>query len=761
LEAGSPLLRPRGAPRLPRFADLGFRYKLLVLFGVGAIAPLLFAGVFAYASIAKAATEKAESEIAYGLEKARILVERRSEEIERAARSVAADNLVNINLDLFLDEAVRRYLSDFAATQSLDFIGIVEPDGRIRVDGSADGLLSRLVDSLEPGALERSSRDGALRFAAIAEGGGDGAPVFVLGAAVPVAGARSFVVAGVRAVREPPRRGFLDSLRETAGLPVLVAADGAPIAYSDGEVSSIGMARANALAEVDEADRLRVTVGKEPYLFRFMAVSVQAGKTCLVGLGLLESGFLAARDGAMIGFLAIMLCAFALCWVLAAVFSRRVTRPLNDMVDVARRIAEEDFEAEVPVEARDEIGTLAGEFNFMSRRLKESLAALRAEVAERRKAEAEVVVLNQALETRIAIRTRELLKANRELEQTIRDLEAARGQLVDAEKLAALGQLVASIAHEINTPLGAIMSSSESLAACLKDVLVGLPAFASSLAGGEREVFDELFARAIDPPSIEGPLLPRPSSRALEESLARAGIAQASDAADELAQIGVESLDPRALAVLAGATGERMLDLVEKAAWVSRSRQIIALAADKAAKTIRALKSYARQDSGGEVSEFDLRDEIDSILSIYYGKIKLGVEIRKDYREVPRIQGRRDSLSQVWFNLINNALQAMGYKGVLEVAVYPEGEGMIGASFTDDGPGVAEENRQKIFEAFFTTKPPGEGSGLGLSIAKKTVEAHGGRIWFESRPGRTTFTVRLPVGASGAIAPPADARSGS
>jgi signal transduction histidine kinase len=93
---------------------------------------------------------------------------------------------------------------------------------------------------------------------------------------------------------------------------------------------------------------------------------------------------------------------------------------------------------------------------------------------------------------------------------------------------------------------------------------------------------------------------------------------------------------------------------------------------------------------------------------------------------------------------MNNALQAMEYRGTLEIETRREG-GEIVVSFTDSGAGIPEEIRPKIFTPFFTTKPPGEGTGIGLDICKRIVERHGGSIGFDSRPGRTTFWVRLPA----------------
>jgi signal transduction histidine kinase len=109
------------------------------------------------------------------------------------------------------------------------------------------------------------------------------------------------------------------------------------------------------------------------------------------------------------------------------------------------------------------------------------------------------------------------------------------------------------------------------------------------------------------------------------------------------------------------------------------------------------------------------------------------------------IMGYPDELNQVWTNLIYNAMQAMDFKGVLEIDIEEISQEVV-VSVKDTGSGISPENQVKVFQTFFTTKPAGEGTGLGLSITKKIVEKHNGRISFESEVGKgTTFKVFLPI----------------
>lgn len=140
----------------------------------------------------------------------------------------------------------------------------------------------------------------------------------------------------------------------------------------------------------------------------------------------------------------------------------------------------------------------------------------------------------------------------------------------------------------------------------------------------------------------------------------------------------------------------------------------------------------------------DIRESVETVMTLYHNKIKRGVELTTDFKATPSIPCYPDELSQVWTNLIHNALQAMQFRGRLEISIFPENDNII-VAITDNGPGIPKEIQSRIFEPFFTTRARGEGSGLGLDICRKIVEKHKGAIQFDSEPGKTTFKVSLPV----------------
>jgi signal transduction histidine kinase len=710
-----------------RWTNLPFRIKLFLLFVAVSVLPLLAVGVFVTLTLAAGATATADRDLGSHLDRVGLYLAQRGTELETSVAAASRDNLVTINLGLGLDSAVQDFLRTTALRQGLDYAGVVGADGEVVIDGSPAVGLDRVVSALGDGA--------AGRFVVFLPGATGG--TLVLGTRAVLDTRR--MVFGVRLAGPEPGR-VLTALRDVAGLPVLAVSDGRALAYSNGPVPG-------ALPAIDGTRLVRLNLGGESFLFRFLALPSSPGAHGnYLGIGLTEADFLAERNSVLGGLLVVLGLALGFSALGALLFSRRVTRPIDGILGGIQGLKEGRTDVVVPTESEDEIGTLAREFNEMARRLGEGLAALQAEVAERNRAEREVLALNEGLERLVQERTEALVRSNEELQGTIANLEAARAQLVESEKLAALGQLVASLAHELNTPLAAIASSNVSSSTALGEFLVQLPDFASGLSGAERRVFDRLFSLAVSPPEWEPSGAARAWRHRASGILEAAGVAEAGTVAEVLADLGIRDLDADLVAALAGAHGPELFSMVEQVFTVSRSRRIITVATEKATRTITALKSYVHLDQVGEPVEFNLADEIEAVLTLYYGKLRLGVEVKTDFHPVPRIRGRRDGLSQVWFNLINNALQAMEYRGILGLAVFPASPGWVGFSVTDSGPGIPDAVRNRVFEAFMTTKKPGEGSGLGLSIVRQVVEAHGGSVTFDSVPGKTTFTVLLPTG---------------
>jgi signal transduction histidine kinase len=177
---------------------------------------------------------------------------------------------------------------------------------------------------------------------------------------------------------------------------------------------------------------------------------------------------------------------------------------------------------------------------------------------------------------------------------------------------------------------------------------------------------------------------------------------------------------------------------------VQNNSQNIHLVVDRAARIVYALKNYVRQDVAAVPVYASVSEGINTVLTLYQNQIKQGIEVKKTYTSVPLLLCHPEELIQVWSNLISNAIQAMNYRGQLAIALSTQNQHIV-VQISDTGSGIPDHIKARMFEPFFTTKPLGEGSGLGLSIVRKIVDKHCGRIEVESRIGQTIFQVWLPL----------------
>lgn len=372
-------------------------------------------------------------------------------------------------------------------------------------------------------------------------------------------------------------------------------------------------------------------------------------------------------------------------------------------------------------------------------------AQLKQEIQDRIAAETQVRQLNAELEQRVKERTAQLAASNQELQQALEHLQATQQELIQSEKMAALGQLIAGVAHEINTPLGAIRSSIENLADFLSHKLVQLPQFLQTLSFQHQQYF---FALLQNSTVINLPLSSkekRQIKRSFIKQLDAYQIANVETVADTLVDIGITENIEQFLPLLQDPEGAKILQFAYQIASLHKSATTIKTATDRAAKIVFALKTYARFDVGDHKVQANLLEGIETVLTLYQSQLKQGVEVIKEYApNLPELLCYPDELNQVWTNLIHNALQAMNYQGTLKIGALQERDNII-IKITDSGPGISPEILPKIFEPFFTTKPPGKGSGLGLDIVRKIINKHQGKIEVDSRPASTTFTVTIPI----------------
>ena len=362
----------------------------------------------------------------------------------------------------------------------------------------------------------------------------------------------------------------------------------------------------------------------------------------------------------------------------------------------------------------------------------------------------EVRAFSEVLEARVRARTAELEKANTEIERPLRELGEAQGQLVQSEKMAGLGMLVAGIAHEVNSPAAAIQGLVDALAETVRR----LGHCAEALAGMELPPASVTrFFALIDgllPEMATAPLLTsleaRQQARRLRTSFA--GVDGADQSASLLAEVGVigERVAPELRALAGDKSLAPLAGYLREVAFLARTAGTIRTAIGAIRRIVGALKRYSRLDEA-PLERVDVHAGIEDTLVILSHQLKYGengVNVRRSFGSLPAITAYVGELNQVWTNLIHNAIQAMDGRGEILIETKAENRDVL-VAIEDNGPGIPPDVSSRIFEPFFTTKAKGEGTGLGLSICARIVEKHGGTIQVDSRPGRTRFEVRLPI----------------
>ncbi|MEK7992048.1 MAG: ATP-binding protein [Thiotrichaceae bacterium] len=352
--------------------------------------------------------------------------------------------------------------------------------------------------------------------------------------------------------------------------------------------------------------------------------------------------------------------------------ARGIIQPILTLNNAAKKFAGGDWDQKLPIERTDELGDLAKSFNSMGGQVKKAFHDLED--------------VNANLEHRVAERTEELSEAYHEL-------KASQAQLVQSEKMASLGQMVAGVAHEINTPLGYVRSNVEMT----------------------QGVFQETQQFVSEYDSLVGMLM---SENVGEDEL------------NEQLQIVTE-------------LSEEFRDNDTFSDAYSLFSDVLK-GLDRIADLVLNLKDFSRVDSV-KVRDVNLNECLDSALVIGNHILKEVATIDKKYAEgLPSIQCSPSHLNQVFLNIVTNAAQSMDRGGKITLTTYADDD-WVNVEIIDNGKGIPEDVKSKIFDPFFTTKPVGEGTGLGLSISYQIIEQHEGKIEVDSEEGKgTTFKISLP-----------------
>ncbi|KEY87994.1 Sporulation kinase E [compost metagenome] len=299
-----------------------------------------------------------------------------------------------------------------------------------------------------------------------------------------------------------------------------------------------------------------------------------------------------------------------------------------------------------------------------------------------------LVVANDELEQRVARRTQALTQASAALQREIDERKLLESQLVQSEKLASLGQLAAGIAHEVNNPIGFVSSNLGALGTYFARLQDMLKAYRDA-------------EPAIGPATLQASLVKLRSEMELAYIL------------DDIPLLISESKD-----------------------GISRVGQIV-----------RDLKDFSRVDSSQDWQWANLHQGIDSTLNIAASELKYKADLVKQYGVLPEVECLPSQINQVIMNLVVNAAHAMGTeRGTITVRTGCANDDKVWIEVADNGCGIPAQSLQKIFDPFYTTKPVGQGTGLGLSLSYGIIKRHCGEIHVHSEVGvGTTFRVELPV----------------
>jgi signal transduction histidine kinase len=433
-------------------------------------------------------------------------------------------------------------------------------------------------------------------------------------------------------------------------------------------------------------ESLKIDFQGEPHSVRVAPWRDQYGLDWLVVVSVPESAFMSQINANTRTTLFLCLAALAVAIILGFYTSRWITRPILRLSVASRAIAAGNLDQRVEAKGIQELSSLSLSFNEMAGQLRDSFNALEESNAE--------------LENRVQQRTHELSQNNRQLQTTLEELHQTQTQMVQSEKMSALGQMGAGVAHEINNPVNFIHGNLNHVEEYTQE-LVGL--------------LQRYQSYYPDPPQD------------LQEA--------------------VEDAD---LAFL-------LTDLV-------KMLQSMKVGTERIREIVLSLRNFSRLDEA-EFKAVDIHEGIDNTLVILRHRFKARAErpeiqVIKNYGQLPLVECYAGQLNQVFMNILSNAIDAFEEsnqgKSFEEITAKPNtlwlntavtGQGTVQITIADNGPGIAETVRTRLFNPFFTTKAVGKGTGLGLSISYQIIaEKHGGQLSCHSTPGQgAKFIIEIPI----------------
>jgi signal transduction histidine kinase len=425
---------------------------------------------------------------------------------------------------------------------------------------------------------------------------------------------------------------------------------------------------------------------------------------------------------AVILLVTVSLAAMLLFFLLRGAILNRLTK----LMKVTQEISLGNYEIKIKDDKKDEIGALAQSFNRMA--------------SDLNAAKIKIESYNKHLESKISDSTNKLLK-------TDENLKNAQGQIVLHEKMASLGALIAGIAHEINTPVGAINNVSRELRKKVCRLPEAIGKF-NKITSIPHYVILSCLERVIDtakeintPPSYE-------VKKNIEMLLKDHGVNEWKSISQMLINLDICE-NERILNNLDIFSEPDALNLIEIIGNITQAVAIAETSSQKIQDIIQALKYYAYTDKD-KVEKIQINTSISTVLILMENKLKHEVDIVCELDENLPLVYCTNEIHQVWTNLLSNAFNAVSeqeddIKGRIIITTNMVGNNKVLIAVTDNGIGIPDENLNSIFDPFYTTKDIGKGTGLGLSIVAGIVKKHNGSIYVSSEAGTTTFKVSLPI----------------
>jgi signal transduction histidine kinase len=386
---------------------------------------------------------------------------------------------------------------------------------------------------------------------------------------------------------------------------------------------------------------------------------------------------------------------------------------------------------------------------LLNDKVQQRTAALEAANAEILSAYNAAEVLRESAESAKAQAERQHQQAEAARQQTaqaLQELQTTQTQLIAAEKMASIGLLVSNVAHEINSPVGAIKSSNLTIADSMQATLLNMPKLLDSIGRENRTLFLQLVTQTSGTEALLSTRDERALTKQLTTFLDNAGVDGAIRKARLIVKLRAHAHATEYLPLLNSPDCDFILSVAAGVGDVLSGTSNINAAVSRVSRIVNSLKELSGGERATAMFENQVYQSIEHAIAANQHLLH-DVDVVRNYQDMGPLRCDPEALQQVWAHLILNGLHAMQHRGTLMIGLRTVNN-HAEIRIADFGCGIAADIKDRIFEPFFTTRASGEGGGMGLAIAKKIVEQHQGRIELQTEPGfGSTFTVLLPYDA--------------